>query len=80
VQTAVMTRELHHLIQNDRYPLSPRIVALKKILGQLRPEPEREEPLTPRRHYEPPSRGGSTGTIAVQKTIRTPPPVHSSDP
>ena len=31
-------------------------VALKEILGQLRPEPERE-PLPPRRHYEPPSKG-----------------------
>jgi hypothetical protein len=56
VQTAVLTRELHSIIQNDRYPLSPRIVALKEILGQLRPEPERE-PVPPRRHYEPPSRG-----------------------
>jgi hypothetical protein len=28
--------------QDDRYPLSPRIVALKEILGQLRPEPERQ--------------------------------------
>jgi hypothetical protein len=35
---------------------SPRIVALKEILGQLRPEPERE-PLSPRRHHEPPSKG-----------------------
>ena len=57
VQTAVLTRELHSIIQNDRYPLSPRIVALKEILGQLRREPEREEPLLPRRHYEPPSKG-----------------------
>jgi hypothetical protein len=56
VQTEVLTRELHSIIQNDRYPLSPRIVALKEILGQLRPEPERE-PLPPRRHYEPPSKG-----------------------
>ena len=52
----VQTRELHSIVQNDRYPLSPRIVALKEILGQLRPEPERE-PLPPRRHYEPPSKG-----------------------
>ena len=37
-------------------PLSPRIVALKEILGMLRPEPERP-PLPPRRHYEPPSQG-----------------------
>jgi hypothetical protein len=53
VQAGVLTRELHSIIQNDRYPLSPRIVALKEILGQLRPEPERE-PLPPRKHYEPP--------------------------
>ena len=56
VQTEVLTRELHSIIQNDRYPLSPRIVALKEILAMMRPEPERE-PLPPRRHYEPPSKG-----------------------
>jgi hypothetical protein len=56
VQVEVLTRELHNIIQNDRYPLSPRIVALKEILGMLRPEPVRE-PLPPRRHYEPPSKG-----------------------
>jgi hypothetical protein len=55
-QTEALIRELSHTIDGDRYPLSPRIVALKEILGQLRPEPERE-PLPPRRHYEPPSRG-----------------------
>jgi hypothetical protein len=56
MQAEVLTRELHSIIQNDRYPLSPRIVALKEILGQLRPEPERE-PLPPRRYYEPPNKG-----------------------
>ena len=56
VQARGADRELHCIIQNDRYPLSPRIVALKEILAQLRPEPERER-LSPRRHYEPP-RGG----------------------
>jgi hypothetical protein len=56
VQTEALIHELGGIIQNDRYPLSPRIVALKEILGQLRPEPERE-PLPPRRHYEPPSKG-----------------------
>jgi hypothetical protein len=40
-QTEALIRELHSIIQNDRYPLSPRIVALKEILGRLRPEPER---------------------------------------
>jgi hypothetical protein len=56
IQTEVLIRELSSIVQNDRYPLSPRIVALKEILGKLRPEPERE-PLPPRRHYEPPSKG-----------------------
>ena len=39
LQTEVLTRELHNIIQNDRYPLSPRILALKEMLGMLRPEP-----------------------------------------
>jgi hypothetical protein len=56
VQAEVLTRELHSIIQNDRYPLSPRIVALREILTMMRPEPERE-PLAPQRHYEPPSKG-----------------------
>jgi hypothetical protein len=56
VQAAVLTRELHTIIQNDRYPLSPRIVALREILEQLHPEPPRQ-PLPPRRRYEPPSKG-----------------------
>jgi hypothetical protein len=55
-QTEALIRELSQIIDSDRYPLSPRIVALKEILGQLRPEPERE-PLPPRRHYEPLSKG-----------------------
>jgi hypothetical protein len=37
------------------YPLSPRIVVLKEILGQLRPEPELAP--GPRRVYAPPSKG-----------------------
>ena len=55
-QTEALIRELSQLIDGDRYPLSPRIVALKEILGQLRPEPERERP-PPTQHYEPPSKG-----------------------
>ena len=56
-QTEALIRELSQIVQNDRYPLSPRIVALKEILGQLRPEPARPAPLPPRRRYEPPSKG-----------------------
>ena len=55
-QTEALIRELGSIIQNDRYPLSPRIVALREILTMMRPEPERE-PLPPRRHYGRPSRG-----------------------
>jgi hypothetical protein len=44
------------MIENDRDPLSPRIVTLKEILGLLRPEPERPPP-PPLLHYEPPSKG-----------------------
>ena len=47
---------LDHIVRNDRYPLSPRIVALKETLGMLRPEPELDPP-PPRRYYEPPSKG-----------------------
>jgi len=55
-QTEALVRELSNIAQNDRYPLSPRIVALKEILGMLRPEPERET-LLPQHHYETPSMG-----------------------
>ena len=34
-QTEALIRELSQIIDSDRYPLSPRIVALKEILGQL---------------------------------------------
>ena len=56
-QTEALTRELSQIIQNDRYPFSPRIGVLKDILGQLRREPPREAPLPPLRYYEPPSKG-----------------------
>jgi hypothetical protein len=56
LQTEALIPELSNIVRNDRYPFSPRIVALKEILGQLQPEAERE-PLPPRRHYEPRSRG-----------------------
>jgi hypothetical protein len=42
MQAEVLTRDLHNIIQNDRYPLSPRIVALKELLAMMRPEPKRE--------------------------------------
>jgi hypothetical protein len=39
LQTEAPIRELHSIIQNDRYPLSPRIVVLKEILAMMRPAP-----------------------------------------
>jgi hypothetical protein len=55
-QTEALLQELSLIIEYDRYRLSPHIRVLKDILGQLRPEPV-GEPLPPRRHYEPPSKG-----------------------
>ena len=55
-QTQGLVQLLSQTIEEDRHPLSPRIVTLKEILRQLRPEPERE-PLPPRRHYQLPSKG-----------------------
>ena len=58
VQAEALTRELSNIIQNDRYPLSPRIVALKEILGMMRPEPERAAAAAPPpRIYAPPTKG-----------------------
>jgi hypothetical protein len=56
-QTEALIRELSHTIDGDRYPVSPRIVTLKEILGMLQPEPARPTPLPQRWHYEPPSKG-----------------------
>ena len=54
-QTEALVQLLSRTIDNDRYPLSPRVRVLKNILAKFRPEPERE-PVSPRRHYEPPSK------------------------
>jgi hypothetical protein len=52
-ETAALARLLSRTIDEDRYPLSPRIRLLKGILAKIRPEPARE-PLPPVKHYEPP--------------------------
>ena len=44
---------LRRTIDDDRYPLSPRVQTLKAVLVKIRPEPKRE-PLPPIKHYEPP--------------------------
>ena len=56
LQADVLTHELQKIIQNDRYPLSPRIVILNAIVGQLRLKPERKL-LGLMRRIERPSKG-----------------------
>jgi hypothetical protein len=36
-ETAALTQELHDILENDRYPFSPRIRTLKAILAKLDP-------------------------------------------
>ena len=55
-ETAALARLLAKVIDDDRYPLSPRVLVLKAILAQPRPEPKREPP-PPLRNYEPPRMG-----------------------
>jgi hypothetical protein len=52
-EAAALVRLLSDTINNDRYPLSPRIQILKAILAKLRPAPVRE-PLPPPTVYAPP--------------------------
>ena len=52
-QAAALERELRRIIDDDPYPLSPRIQVLREIRNMIRPEPVRE-PLPAPRHYEPP--------------------------
>ena len=55
-EAAALIRELHEIVENDRYPFSPRIQTLRAILAKLRPEPVRQ-PLPPLKVYAPPSKG-----------------------
>jgi hypothetical protein len=55
-EAAALTQELHDIVENDRYPFSPRIQTLRAVLAKLRPEPVRK-PLPPPKVYAPPSRG-----------------------
>jgi hypothetical protein len=52
-EAAALAQELHAIVENDRYPLSPRIRTLKVILAKMRPEPVREL-LPPPKAYFPP--------------------------
>ena len=48
---------LKRSIDEDRYPLSPRVRTLEAILARLQPPKPAPAPLPPRKHYEPPSKG-----------------------
>jgi hypothetical protein len=52
-EAVALTRVLRRTIDDDRYPLSPRIRQLQGILDRLDPPPFRA-PLPPLRTYEPP--------------------------
>jgi hypothetical protein len=52
-ETDALAGLLSRAIDDDRYPLSPRIQNLKGILAKIRPEPV-HEPLPLPKHYEPP--------------------------
>ena len=52
-ETDALARLLSRTIDDDRYPLSPRVQILQAVLAKIRPEPPRE-PLPPMKHYEPP--------------------------
>jgi hypothetical protein len=52
-ETAALVRLPKRAIDNDRYPLAPRLDPLKAILAELKP-PKPQEPRPPPRIYEPP--------------------------
>jgi len=54
-ETAALAQELHDIVENDRYPFSPRIRTVRAILSKLRPEPVREPLPAPPKVYAPPS-------------------------
>jgi len=56
-QAGLLLAELDRIIDDDRYPLSARIRALREIRALLKPYPERLPLPPPPRQYEPPSLG-----------------------
>ena len=63
-ETTALLRELDHVIDSDRFPLSPRILTLKAIRAKLWPEPARE-PLRPTKYYVPPASAEGGGDRAA---------------
>jgi hypothetical protein len=52
-ETDALAGLLRRTIDDDRYPLAPRVQTLKAILAKIQPEPARA-PLPPRKRYAPP--------------------------
>jgi hypothetical protein len=52
-EAAALAQELHDIVENDRYPFSPRVRTLRAILDKIRPELGRE-PVPPPKVYAPP--------------------------
>jgi hypothetical protein len=67
-ETAALVRLLRDTIDNDRYPLSPRIQVLKGILAKFRPEPPRQPSLPPPKPYAPPRASAATGAKHLKST------------
>ena len=55
-QVALLVAALDRIINDDRFPLSPRIRALRSIRALLKPYLGRPPPAPPQKPYEPPSR------------------------
>ena len=55
-EAEALARLLRNTIDEDRFPLSPRILMLKAILGKIRPEAERP-PLPALKTHAPPRIG-----------------------
>jgi len=56
-ETEALARVLRRVIDDDRYPLSPRVKTWQAILDKIRPPRAREPLPPPPKQYEPPSKG-----------------------
>jgi hypothetical protein len=56
-QVALLVTERDRIIDTARFPLSPRVKALREIRALLKPYPERPLRAAPMKRYEPPSHG-----------------------
>jgi hypothetical protein len=62
-QVELLIIELDCIIDNNRYPLSARIRALRGIRALLKPMPP------PPRQYEPPSRAATSGDELYRRLV-----------